>query len=111
MGLTLSCQPLVFTRSESPDRKFEVEVNGPGEPSWIWGNYYRYYFRITNKDSYPEPKGEGYKFNSPTELRTDEVKFAWSDRKVEVVIVSGSLTRASFAATFDDKSQRWTAKP
>jgi hypothetical protein len=110
LGLALSCQPRLFTRSESPNDKFAAEVNGPDEPSLFRGNYYRYYFHIENLHSYPDPEGVGYEFDSRTEIHADQVKFDWSDHQLNVAIVSGSLTLASFSATFDEKVQQWTPK-
>ncbi len=105
-----SCQPVVHAFSISPDGKHRCEVY-EGQPSFLWGPSFRYYFsviQITPYASLKKPRYESFEYHSDIQVHEGDFNFKWSGQQVEVTIVRGGNQVARMRGEFNEREQRWT---
>jgi hypothetical protein len=103
-----SCQPMVFTSSDSPDRKFRCEVYH-GSPSFLWGRNHRYYFRLKKPRGAELLRGNDFQYDSEKELRVEDIRFDWSADSLKVTINTSPAPVVAVTA-LNDNEQVWTKK-
>ena len=103
-----SCQPSVFTSSDSPDHKFRCEVYHGG-PSFLWGRNHRYYFKLKKPPGAELLRGHDFPFESEKELRVEDISFDWSANSLKVTINTSPAPVVAIAV-LNDNEQVWTKK-
>ncbi len=108
---TISCQPVIFAQSDSPNGKYRCQVIRVRPAfSALFGNGedWRYAFDLKDVSTGNSLHGRSFEFGDG-KIKLDEKKleFQWTDNQLVVFDHAYSPARRVLIASFDSAGQHW----